>query len=133
MNLIKRCGPFYFPCRQSEHERYLAGEVFKKPVFVTDYPKGQKAFYMYQNDDVETVAATDLLFPKLGEIVGASQREHRLEKLLRRIEECGLREEDDALYYRCGEHQRCGGLTENAGKHFILKRNRGRGSSYGGL
>ena len=83
---------------QTEHERYLAGEVFQKPVFVTDYPKGQKAFYMYQNDDGETVAATDLLFPKLGEIVGASQREHRLEKLQQRIKECGLREEDYAWY-----------------------------------
>lgn len=83
---------------QTEHERYLAGEVFKRPVFVTDYPKGQKAFYMYQNDDGETVAATDLLFPKLGEIVGASQREHRLEKLQKRIKECGLREEDYAWY-----------------------------------
>ena len=83
---------------QTEHERYLAGEVFGKPVFVTDYPKEQKAFYMYLNDDGKTVAATDLLFPKLGEIVGASQREDRLEVLQKRIEECGLKQEDYDWY-----------------------------------
>ncbi len=83
---------------QTEHERYLAGEIFGKPVFVTDYPKEQKAFYMYVNEDGETVAATDLLFPKLGEIVGASQRESRLEVLQKRIEECGLRSEDYEWY-----------------------------------
>lgn len=83
---------------QTEHERYLAGVVFGKPVFVTDYPKEQKAFYMYQNDDGKTVAATDLLFPKLGEIVGASQREDRLEMLQKRIEECGLKQEDYDWY-----------------------------------
>lgn len=83
---------------QTEHERYLAGVVYGKPVFVTDYPKEQKAFYMYLNDDQKTVAATDLLFPKLGEIVGASQREDRLEVLQRRITECGLRQEDYDWY-----------------------------------
>lgn len=83
---------------QTEHERYLAGVVFGKPVFVTDYPKEQKAFYMYLNDDGKTVAATDLLFPKLGEIVGASQREGRLEVLERRIAECGLKQEDYDWY-----------------------------------
>lgn len=83
---------------QTEHERYLAGVVYGRPVFVTDYPKEQKAFYMYLNEDGKTVAATDLLFPKLGEIVGASQREDRLEVLLQRIEECGLRQEDYAWY-----------------------------------
>lgn len=83
---------------QTEHERYLAGEVFGKPVFVTDYPKEQKAFYMYLNDDGKTVAATDLLFPKLGEIVGASQREDRLEVLQKRIKECGLKQEDYDWY-----------------------------------
>ncbi|MBQ9119271.1 MAG: asparagine--tRNA ligase [Lachnospiraceae bacterium] len=83
---------------QTEHERYLAGVVFGKPVFVTDYPKEQKAFYMYLNDDEKTVAATDLLFPKLGEIVGASQREDRLAVLQKRIEECGLKQEDYAWY-----------------------------------
>ncbi len=83
---------------QTEHERYLAGVVFGKPVFVTDYPKEQKAFYMYLNDDGKTVAATDLLFPKLGEIVGASQREDRLKVLQRRIDECGLKQEDYDWY-----------------------------------
>lgn len=83
---------------QTEHERYLAGVVFGKPVFVTNYPKEQKAFYMYLNDDKKTVAATDLLFPKLGEIVGASQREDRLEVLKQRIDECGLRQEDYDWY-----------------------------------
>lgn len=83
---------------QTEHERYLAGEIFQKPVFVTDYPKEQKAFYMYLNDDEKTVAATDLLFPKLGEIVGASQREDRLDVLKRRISECGLQQEDYEWY-----------------------------------
>lgn len=83
---------------QTEHERYLAQEYFKKPVFVTDYPKEQKAFYMYLNDDGQTVAATDLLFPKLGEIVGASQREDRLDVLKQRIAECGLNQEDYDWY-----------------------------------
>ncbi len=83
---------------QTEHERYLAGVVYGRPVFVTDYPKEQKAFYMYLNEDGRTVAATDLLFPKLGEIVGASQREDRLEVLLQRIDECGLRREDYDWY-----------------------------------
>lgn len=83
---------------QTEHERYLAGVVYGKPVFVTDYPKEQKAFYMYLNDDGRTVAATDLLFPKLGEIVGASQREDRLEVLKQRIDECGLKQEDYEWY-----------------------------------
>lgn len=83
---------------QTEHERYLAGVIYGKPVFVTDYPKEQKAFYMYLNDDGKTVAATDLLFPKLGEIVGASQREDRLEVLKQRIDECGLKQEDYEWY-----------------------------------
>jgi asparaginyl-tRNA synthetase len=82
----------------TEHERYLADEVFRCPVFVTDYPKEQKAFYMYQNDDGKTVAATDLLFPQIGEIVGGSQREDRLKQLLTRIRECGLSEEDYGWY-----------------------------------
>lgn len=83
---------------QTEHERYLAEVVYGKPVFVTDYLKEHKAFYMYLNDDGKTVAGTDLLFPKLGEIVGASQREDRLDILEQRIEECGLRKEDYDWY-----------------------------------
>ena len=83
---------------QTEHERYLADEYFKKPVFVTDYPKGIKAFYMKVNDDGETVAATDLLFPGLGEIVGASEREARYDVLVARIKEMGLNVEDYNWY-----------------------------------
>ena len=74
----------------SEHERYLVEEHFKKPVILTDYPKEIKAFYMKMNDDGKTVRAMDVLFPKIGEIIGGSQREEDLEKLNRRIEELGL-------------------------------------------
>ncbi|QIK86241.1 asparagine--tRNA ligase [Erysipelothrix sp. HDW6B] len=80
---------------QSEHEHYLTDVIFKKPVFVTDYPKDQKAFYMKLNDDQVTVAATDLLFPKIGEIVGASERETRLDVLQERIKAHDL---DEQLY-----------------------------------
>ncbi|NLW46629.1 MAG: asparagine--tRNA ligase [Firmicutes bacterium] len=79
---------------QTEHERYLTEQIFKKPVFVTDYPKEIKAFYMRQNDDNRTVAAMDLLVPGVGEIIGGSQREERLELLERRMEEMGLPKED---------------------------------------
>lgn len=75
---------------QSEHERYLAEDLFKKPVIVTDYPTGIKAFYMRLNDGGETVAAMDVLAPKVGEIIGGSQREERLDVLERRITEAGL-------------------------------------------
>lgn len=75
---------------QSEHERYLAEELFKKPVIVTDYPVGIKAFYMRLNSDEKTVAAMDILAPKIGEIIGGSQREERLDVLQRRIQEQGL-------------------------------------------
>ena len=74
----------------SEHERYLVEEHFKKPVILTDYPKEIKAFYMKQNDDGKTVRAMDVLFPKIGEIIGGSQREENYDKLLKRIEEMGL-------------------------------------------
>ena len=74
----------------SEHERYLVEEHFKKPVILTDYPKEIKAFYMKLNDDGKTVRAMDVLFPKIGEIIGGSQREENYEKLLGRIEEMGL-------------------------------------------
>ena len=72
---------------QSEHERYLVEKHFKKPVILINYPKEIKAFYMRQNDDGKTVAAMDILFPGIGEIVGGSQREERLEKLEKRMEE----------------------------------------------
>jgi asparaginyl-tRNA synthetase len=72
---------------QSEHERYLVEKKFKKPVIITDYPKGIKAFYMRMNDDNQTVSAMDVLFPLIGEIIGGSQREERLDKLQARMEE----------------------------------------------
>ncbi len=75
---------------QSEHERYLVEQHFKKPVILTDYPKDIKAFYMKQNEDGKTVRAMDVLFPKIGEIIGGSQREESLEKLQQRIEELGM-------------------------------------------
>jgi asparaginyl-tRNA synthetase len=83
---------------QTEHERYLTEQVFKKPVFVTDYPKEIKAFYMKLNDDNKTVAAMDLLVPGIGEIIGGSQREDDYDKLLKRIEELGLNKEDYDFY-----------------------------------
>ncbi len=79
---------------QTEHERFLTEKVFKKPVFVVDYPKDIKAFYMRQNDDNKTVAAMDLLVPGVGEIIGGSQREERHDKLLARIHEMELNEKD---------------------------------------
>ena len=89
----------YWGCDlQTEHERYLTEEVFKKPLFVTDYPKEIKAFYMRQNDDGKTVAAMDLLVPGIGEIIGGSQREERLDLLLQRMKELGLKEEDYNWY-----------------------------------
>ncbi len=79
---------------QTEHERYLTEQVFQKPVFVTDYPKEIKAFYMRLNDDGKTVAATDCLVPGIGEIIGGSQREERLDILEARIKELGMKPED---------------------------------------
>ena len=79
---------------QSEHERYLVEKHFKKPVILTDYPKEIKAFYMRQNDDGKTVAAMDILAPGIGEIVGGSQREERLDKLLQRMEEMHIPAEE---------------------------------------
>ena len=94
---------FVFPVNwgtdlQSEHERYLTEEVYKKPVFLKNYPKDIKAFYMRQNDDGKTVAAVDMLVPGIGELCGGSQREERLDKLQSRIKELGLKEEDYAWY-----------------------------------
>jgi asparaginyl-tRNA synthetase len=79
---------------QTEHERYLTEEYCKKPVIVYNYPKEIKAFYMRLNDDGRTVAAMDLLVPRIGELIGGSQREERLAVLERRLAECGLRHED---------------------------------------
>ncbi len=79
---------------QSEHERFLTEKHFKKPTVVTDYPKEIKAFYMRMNDDEKTVAAMDVLVPKIGEIIGGSQREERLDVLERRMAECGLPPKD---------------------------------------
>ncbi len=83
---------------QTEHERYLTEEVFKRPVFVTDYPKEIKAFYMKLNPDNKTVAAVDCLVPGIGEIIGGSQREDDYEKLCQRMEELGLEKEDYDFY-----------------------------------
>lgn len=99
--LEKADKSFEFPVEwgidlQSEHERYLAEDLFKKPTIVTDYPTGIKAFYMRLNDGGETVAAMDVLAPKVGEIIGGSQREERLDVLERRINEAGL---DPATYW----------------------------------
>jgi asparaginyl-tRNA synthetase len=100
--ILERSGKsFEFPVKwgvdlQSEHERFLTEEHIRKPVIVTDYPAAIKAFYMYLNDDAKTVRAMDVLVPKVGEIVGGSQREHRLDVLERRIAEAGL---DPAAYW----------------------------------
>lgn len=83
---------------QSEHERYLTEVVYKKPVFLKNYPKEIKAFYMRQNDDGKTVAAVDLLVPGIGELIGGSQREERYDLLVKRMNELGLKEEDYAWY-----------------------------------
>ena len=104
--------PVYWGCDlQTEHERYLTEELMKKPVFVTDYPKEIKAFYMRMNDDNKTVAAVDLLVPGIGEIIGGSQREERLDKLLARMKELELKEEDYSWYL---DLRRFGG-TKHAG------------------
>ena len=100
VELLKKSGKeFQYPVEwgidlQTEHERFLTEEIFKKPVFVTDYPKDIKAFYMRLNDDGKTVAACDLLVPGVGEIIGGSQREERLDVLTARMKELGLKEED---------------------------------------
>ncbi len=96
---------------QTEHERYLTEVVFKKPVFVTDYPKEIKAFYMRLNDDGKTVAAMDCLVPGIGEIIGGSQREERYDVLAARMKELGLNEED---YWWYMDLRRFGG-TKHAG------------------
>ncbi len=100
VELLQKSGEsFQYPVSwgcdlQTEHERYLTEKIYKKPVFVTDYPKEIKAFYMRLNDDNKTVAAMDLLVPGVGEIIGGSQREERLDVLTARMAELGLNEED---------------------------------------
>ena len=101
--LIKSGEKFEYPVEwgidlQTEHERYITEKIFGKPVFLTDYPKDIKAFYMRQNDDGKTVAAMDLLVPGIGEIIGGSQREERYEVLEARIKELGL-DIEDYLWY----------------------------------
>lgn len=96
---------------QTEHERFLTEQIFKKPVFVTDYPKEIKAFYMKMNDDNKTVAAMDLLVPGIGEIIGGSQREDDLDKLTKRMEELNLKAEDYDFYLDLRKY----GSTRHAG------------------
>ncbi len=96
---------------QTEHERYLTEEVYKRPVFVTDYPKEIKAFYMKLNEDGKTVAAMDCLVPGIGEIIGGSQREDDYDKLVKRMEECGLNKEDYDFYLDLRKY----GSTRHAG------------------
>ena len=110
--LIKSGKEFEYPVAwgidlQTEHERYLTEEVFKKPIFVTDYPKEIKAFYMRLNDDGKTVAAADCLVPGIGEIIGGSQREERLDVLTARMRELGLKEEDYWWYLDLRRYGSC--------------------------
>ena len=104
VELLKKSGQkFDYPVEwgidlQTEHERYLTEQIFKRPVFVTDYPKEIKAFYMRMNDDGKTVAAADCLVPGIGEIIGGSQREERLDVLEGRIKELGMNPEDYKYY-----------------------------------
>jgi len=95
---------------QSEHERFITEKVYGKPVFLTDYPKEIKAFYMRLNDDGKTVAASDLLVPGIGELVGGSQREERLDVLEKRMAECGLKAEDYKAYL---DLRKYGGVTHS--------------------
>lgn len=117
IDVLKKSGQeFNYPVEwgcdlQTEHERYLSEKVFKKPVFVTDYPKDIKAFYMRLNDDGKTVAAMDLLVPGVGEIIGGSQREERLDVLKRRMDELEI-DGDDYWWYM--ELRKYGG-TKHAG------------------
>ena len=104
IEIMKKSGkkfeyePEYGIDLQTEHERYLAEEHFKKPVIVRDYPKEIKAFYMKQNDDGKTVAAMDVLVPRIGELIGGSQREDSYDKLVARIKELGMNVEDYGWY-----------------------------------
>ncbi|MBQ1302617.1 MAG: asparagine--tRNA ligase [Firmicutes bacterium] len=113
--LLKADREFQYPVEwgidlQTEHERYITEEIFKKPVFVTDYPKEIKAFYMRLNDDDKTVAACDLLVPGVGEIIGGSQREERYDVLTRRMDELGLDQKD---YWWYLELRKYGGVKHS--------------------
>ena len=116
VDILKKSGEdFQYPVEwgidlQTEHERYITEKVYKKPVFVTDYPKDIKAFYMRLNDDNKTVAACDLLVPGVGEIIGGSQREERYDILKARIEEIGMTEED---YWWYMELRKYGGVKHS--------------------
>ena len=113
VKLLKESGAkFDYPVEwgidlQTEHERYLTEEVFKKPIFVTDYPKDIKAFYMRLNDDGKTVAAADCLVPGIGEIIGGSQREERLDVLTARMKDLNLKEEDYWWYLDLRRYGSC--------------------------
>ena len=96
---------------RTEHERYLTEQIFKRPVFVTDYPKEIKAFYMKLNPDGKTVAAMDCLVPGIGEIIGGSQREDNYDTLLNRMNELGLKPEDYQFYLDLRKY----GSTRHAG------------------
>lgn len=114
--LEKENDNFEYPVKwgtdlQTEHERFLTEKIFKRPVFVTDYPKDIKAFYMRMNDDGKTVAAMDLLVPGVGEIIGGSQREERYELLEKRMEDMGLAKEDYWWYLDLRKY----GGTKHAG------------------
>lgn len=117
IELLEKSGQvFQYPVKwgcdlQTEHERYLTEQIMKKPVFVINYPKEIKAFYMRMNDDDKTVAAMDLLVPGVGEIIGGSQREERMDVLQRRMKEMRLREDDYSWYL---DTRRFGG-TRHAG------------------
>ena len=117
VDILQKSGEkFEFPVEwgidlQSEHERYLTEKVFKKPIFVTDYPVAIKAFYMRLNDDGKTVAAADLLVPGVGEIIGGSQREDRYDVLKARCDQLGM---DMSEYQWYLDLRRYGGV-EHAG------------------
>ena len=96
---------------QTEHERYLTEKIFKRPVFVTDYPKDIKAFYMKQNPDGKTVGAVDMLVPGIGEIIGGSEREYDYDKLLARMKELGMNTDEYDFYLDLRKY----GTTHHAG------------------
>lgn len=116
IEMLQKSGAnFEYPVKwgmdlQTEHERYITEKIFKKPVFVINYPKEIKAFYMRLNDDNKTVAAMDLLVPGVGEIIGGSQREERLEVLERKMDEMGLKKED---YWWYLDTRRYGGVKHS--------------------